>query len=1197
MGHATRSNRGISTNHATGHGEGVMKRATAAFLAFATATLVPAMTLAAPDQYLGDASIYNSTGGVQPNVLVIIDNSGSMDDKVLGESYNPTKTYPQTKSCNANRENCKPNAVYTKAKSTTNKLHIDDVAKVTNSCGKAKPRDLLQGDGTYRGTSLSPDGTCSGKGNSAYFTGNYLNYLAAGGGTMVPKIDIAKDVVKHVLKTSSGIRFGLMVYNYPATTGEGGRFLSSNVTGTSTKYVSTIKDMDAFLDEKGSITNRAGLIAAVDSLKPLGNTPMGETLFEAMRYFSGGASAFGNTIGITGGKYTSPVEYPCQKNIIIFVSDGMSNADDNDVLKTLSAIDKETKQELCTNGDCDGDGKEPKNLNHVLDDVAKALRLGPQEVTTYTIGFDVAGSNLAAVALLKQTADSNHGNGAYIEANSQDQLASAFNAILDDLDPRDTSISAPVVPVSPENRTYGSGRVFMGFLKPFNDGFWRGNLKKYGISSSSDPIIVDADRHPATYVDEDNDNKDDKTGEDLVNAVNGTFRKEARSYWTDSADGPDGSTIDRGGAGQLLQKKEAASRKIYTYTGTSKDLTNDSNAFSTANSAITNAMLGVTISDTRNELIAFVRGQDVYDENKNKSTTDNRPWILGDILHSKPVVVNYASYEFTTANEKLCDKNKSVIYVGSNDGMLHAFQDCTGEELWGFIPPSLLPNLQYLADDTHTYFADSTPVAYVHDANRDGTINTATSSPNDKAILIFGTRRGGGVASGKAVGSYFALDVTDPAKPQYLWSISNSYPLDIDAKPTFAELAESWSEPKIVRMKIGTSEKLVAVIGAGYDNVNEDGRFGATQGFTGTSTVLLGEAGEGNSTNTTGSSAPASPKGRGIYLIEVATLESGGQKLNFSKSGSKIGEFTASKFPAMTFSFPSEIAAIDANNTGYTSRLYAADTGGNIWRFDVGDPDTTKWKALWLFRANPAYVNSTANWSNVGRKIFYKPSVVSEHSYKMLFFGTGDREHPLNTAVVDRIYALIDRGQVTTVTESDLLDVTEDQLQTTTITSGAGSVSDLLKKLNASSNHGWFIKLNENSGEKVLSAPLVYNKVAYFTTYTPATSTPSTDPCDPQSRLGTARIYALNYKTGEAAINYDTKNDNTKTDNKRAITPNGILQRSDRAQKIGTGIPSGVSVMLSADGGGKALTGSDGALGTGKTTPGGGVIPLYWMQK
>jgi type IV pilus assembly protein PilY1 len=305
----------------------------------------------------------------------------------------------------------------------------------------------------------------------------------------------------------------------------------------------------------------------------------------------------------------------------------------------------------------------------------------------------------------------------------------------------------------------------------------------------------------------------------------------------------------------------------------------------------------------------------------------------------------------------------------------------------------------------------------------------------------------------------------------------------------------------------------------------------------------------------------------------------------------------------MTYSFPSEIAAIDSTNSGYTDRLYAADTGGRIWRFDVGFTAPTSWTGRMIFSANPGSPNGTVNNSDKGRKIFYKPSVTSEVGYTMLFFGTGDREHPLNTNVVDRLYALKDRNQTLAKNEGDMMDVTNDLLQTTTVTgnvANSNSITDILTRLNATTNYGWFIRLRDPDtdnalGEKVLSQPMIFNKAAFFTTYTP--NTVGGDLCT-AGNLGVARQYAVNYKTGEAILNYFTGNDTGTALNDRAKSPGGgYLGRKDRAKTTGDGIPSGVVILITAGGQTKMLTGVGGAIASDNPPKGGSLIPLYWRQK
>ena len=102
----------------------------------------------------------------------------------------------------------------------------------------------------------------------------------------------------------------------------------------------------------------------------------------------------------------------------------------------------------------------------------------------------------------------------------------------------------------------------------------------------------------------------------------------------------------------------------------------------------------------------------------------------------------------------------------------------------------------------------------------------------------------------------------------------------------------------------------------------------------------------------------------------------------------------------MRYSIPSDISRVDTNGDGYTDRLYVGDMGGRIWRFDIGGSDTNAWSGKVFFNAS----------TNGKRKIFYPPDVTLEKGYEMVFFGTGDREHPNETSVINRFYAVKDKG-------------------------------------------------------------------------------------------------------------------------------------------------------------------------------------------
>ncbi|MBV5340691.1 MAG: hypothetical protein J0665_14230 [Deltaproteobacteria bacterium] len=1144
---------------------------------------------ASPDQYPGDTSIYGgAVAATQANVLIIIDTSGSMSETVPGSSepYNAATTYPSLRKCDG--AYCSASKVYN---ASDNSLFLNSVDDVTTSCNSVNPRDLLKTTGQYSGRRLNNDGTCGTRRTRSYVLGNYVNWLNGPGKTTYKqKMIIAKDVVKNIVQSTSGVKFGLMRYN----NSEGGRFVSATVS--SSTFISTIKNMDDIFT--GTTTNRAALVAAVDTLSADGWTPMGETLFEAMRYFKGGATAFSNTVGVTSGSYTSPIQASCQQNYVIFVTDGMATQDYNAVLKTI-----------CTNGDCDGDGKEPGNLLHSLDDVAKYLYDtdmsssfdGKQNVTTFTIGFGDVGSDDEAVELLNRAADSNHGHGQAYLAGDQAELSTAITQIVSNIMEINTSFVAPVVPVSPENKTASASRVYIGLFKPINEAAWEGNLKKYGLDSKN--YLTDKNGAYANYVDLNNDGFDDRVNPDLswnkpslpLGAVNGSFVLTSSSFWSSTVDAAD---VTSGGVGEKLLTRSTG-RNIYTYMGSDTNLTGSSNTFSTANTGITSTLMEVADATEKNKVVSFIHGLDAYDDNSNGNTTEKREWIMGDVLHAKPMVVNYASYTFNTTNEADCSVNKSIIYAGSNDGMLHAFKDCDGSEAWSYLPAELLPSLQYVHAGNHTYFVDSSPFVYIYDKNKDGIINLT----DDKVILLVGLRRGGGINSVPATGYYYALDVSDPATPKFMWEIDNS-------SASYPELAEAWSEPKIVKLKVGSTFKIAALIGGGYDNLNDDARFGATQTFLGTGAVSYAETGAGDVTST-GTSAAVSPMGRAIYAVEIADIPATGIP-GFSNSGAKLWEYTwgntntSTTNTSMTFSVASEIAALDSRGRGYIDRLYTVDTGGNLWRFDVGTGSTSTWTGRKIFSPNPGVSGA----ADKGRKAFYKPSVTIESGYDMVFYGTGDREHPLNTPVVDRIYAIkvrdIDTSLTPVKTESNLVDVTLNQLQSTTITNigteaspTVGSEAYILKQLH--DNEGWFIQLNESPGEKVLASPTLFNKVLYVTTFLP-TGVAVVDPCQP-ANLGSSNSYALNYLTGEAVLDYSGNNDaaagnnTTVTTNTRAKSGEIILQRADRKQAIGQGIASGVVVVVSNTGQANIVIGSSGNIVLGNATKGGVVRTLFWRQK
>ena len=209
-----------------------------------------------------------------------------------------------------------------------------------------------------------------------------------------------------------------------------------------------------------------------------------------------------------------------------------------------------------------------------------------------------------------------------------------------------------------------------------------------------------------------------------------------------------------------------------------------------------------------NEMINYALGD--------PSLTGQAGPVLGDIFHSSPVVVSPPSaltpnfrYE---AHFRANMDRYTMVYVGANDGMLHAFVaednkdgdggDHEGEELWGFIPNNLLPKIQKIRSG-HSFFVDGTPVVkdvFLNDAPLMDPANPSQPIYIDGEVvkgsyrsILIGGQRGGG-------GAYYALDVTDPENPKYMWEYRTGVsPVRdyADIQCTGGEGIQTWAEPII----------------------------------------------------------------------------------------------------------------------------------------------------------------------------------------------------------------------------------------------------------------------------------------------------------------------------------------------------------------------------------------------------------------
>jgi type IV pilus assembly protein PilY1 len=818
-------------------------------------------------------------------------------------------------------------------------------------------------------------------------------------------------------------------------------------------------------------SNNNALHSSINELWVGGSTPLAEALEDMWDYF--------------GDQNSFNVDYWCRPNFVIIMTDGLPQNDADD----LSGYIKKDWDGDSGGTEANGWMGNEENLyagegSGYLDDVAYYMARndarpdvqGDQDVMTYTIGFTIRDS------LLEDTA--RNGGGSYHAANDAEELSAAFHQIIQEILEISNSYTAPVVPISQMEKTTSGSRIYLALFKPSRDAFWKGNIKKFGIATQDDYAngiergdILDKNGTGAT---------DDS----------GYIYETSISYWGTEQDG--GET-EAGGVGQLLLDR-TSERNIYSILcgdyAHHRPFTHAHNAFAINNNRITPELLGVADDTERDKLIDFVHGFDAYDEDADSDTAEKRDWILGAFLHSRPEIVHY-------------DSTTTVIYAGANDGMLHAFDDATGEELWAFIPPDLLGKLKNLRGNSLEYFVDGSPRAYIIDNDHDSTVEPGDG---DQVILAFGERRGGY--------HFYALDVTVPTSPDVLWNVNPGL-------SGFSEMGQTWSTPVFGQIRYGN--KLVVFLSGGYDS-NQDN-----------DPVTLDDT-----------------MGRGVYMVELLT-------------GDLIWKYTYANDSNMQWSIPSDVAALDTTDNGFIDRVYVGDMGGRLWRFGIGDPDPANWTNRILFNAN-APVDG-------GRKIFYQPDVSIEEDHEMVFFGTGDRAHPKDEIVVNRIYAVKDKNKAGTLDEYDLIDVTDNLLQDPN--TSAAEKTTIQNDL--TNGNGWYIRLIDNLGEKVLAPSIVFAGIGYFTTYTPPVA--DEDPCHPFSE-GIARLYALGYRTGGAGLNYDTAND-----------PDGgqLLDRTDRSLVIGASIPSAL-VLAFINGEPLGYVGVRGGILNPEIGTSGGITRIYWRQ-
>ncbi|MCA9620280.1 MAG: hypothetical protein KC731_14760, partial [Myxococcales bacterium] len=379
---------------------------------------------------------------------------------------------------------------------------------------------------------------------------------------------------------------------------------------------------------------------------------------------------------------------------------------------------------------------------------------------------------------------------------------------------------------------------------------------------------------------------------------------------------------------------------------------------------------------------------------------------FGAIYHSTPAIIGRPAafirdeaYDFF-AQTPVVAQRPLMLYTATVDGQLHAFKVASNDsadaikadslannEVWTFIPPHVLPRLGDQYPNTPTNLLDGAPV--VQDIAFERDINNAIQGGTAGGAVWHTVLVAGGYLGG---GFYYALDVTDPENPEFLWQLS----LDNDDDALFSDFS---GQPAIGTVAVddgsGVKEVGVAFLPGGLGTENTGAN--CTRGVT-------------NYTHITGSYLPrASVKcwnENESRSITVVRLDTGEVLRRFSAVPNNSGssQLPSSRHTQYDFDAPILSVVPYPNNTGQVAnRAYLSDQDGTLWRMDLSDPDASNWTVDIVFDAY-AYPGDTAT---NGQPVAGMPVLsVDGEGNTIILFGTGDQEDFTSQNVNGRVWSL-----------------------------------------------------------------------------------------------------------------------------------------------------------------------------------------------
>jgi type IV pilus assembly protein PilY1 len=462
---------------------------------------------------------------------------------------------------------------------------------------------------------------------------------------------------------------------------------------------------------------------------------------------------------------------------------------------------------------------------------------------------------------------------------------------------------------------------------------------------------------------------------------------------------------------------------------------------------------------TRTKVLEFLRG--IRTNEGNSGGLRVRGSVLGDIVASEAVVVDKSTARYSESLNRgyasFVSSNQTrpaTVYVGANDGMLHAFDGSltgagAGRERWAYVPSSLFAGphgepadsgLQALArpDYAHRAFVDATPV--VRDVDFSRTVGASTPAPADsdwRTILVGGLGKGGR--------GYYALDVTRPETltteaqlaGKVLWEFTDD------------DMGYSVGKPRIFKT---AQHGWVVALTSGYNNIH------GTQAGQGFIYLLNARTGALIQKIGTGSGTAVSPSGLAHAVAYIPAL----------------ADYTADS-------------------------IYAGDLLGNLWRFDLR-------AASGNFPAPTLLTQLRSTTGNEPQPVTTEPEVSADPATQVryVFVGTGRSLHPDDRITVPQTFYSIVDGTRDTMGPAPSAPIGKPDLaQLTSLTDGV---------IVPPNGRGWYHDLPttiDNFNARVDVSPAANGGTVAF-----ATNTPSRNPCAPM----TGTVYVVTYGSGKSVL-------------------------------------------------------------------------------